>query len=299
MSSTAIKKKIRFITNPFSGTKSKAKLNDMINEHLDTNIFDYEICYTEYPKHATLLSAEARDKGYFAVAAVGGDGTINEVATSLVGSTTALAVVPHGSGNGFSYHLGLRRDVAGAIRAINSSHLIYIDTGLANDRFFINVAGLGLDATVAFKTKLNKRRGFIPYFINTLKESIGFRFMHLKITTEDRISEQEYAMAVIANGSIYGYDFAIAPSAVLYDGMFDIILVKKAHLFRYFFLVSRMLNKSFHKSPLVDFFRSNKITIENKDTDGYFHVDGEGFVAASSITFEIRPASLLLISKKD
>jgi len=296
--STIDKKKIRFITNPFSGTKSKEKLNETITENLNLEEFDFEISYTEYPRHATQLSAEARDLGYYAVIAVGGDGTINEVASALKGSETALGIVPFGSGNGFSYHLGTRRNVEEAIKIINDHHTILIDTGAANGRFFINVAGLGLDATVAFKTKLNKRRGFIPYFINTLKESIGFKFMKLRIISDESTEEGEYAMAVIANGSIYGYDFAVAPAAILDDGLFDVILVRKTQIFRYFLLVPRMLNKTFHKSPLVHYFKTNKITIESTDGTPYFHVDGEGFEAENSITFEINQDSIKLITKQ-
>ena len=104
-------------------------------------------------------------------------------------------------------------------------------------------------------------------------------------------------MAVIANGSVYGYDFAVAPEAHLDDGAFDILLVKKTKIFKYFLLVPRMLNKSFHKSPLVEYFKTNKISITNK-TKGYFHVDGEGFEAPETISFVNHPKSLLLLQKK-
>ncbi len=294
------KKKIRFITNPFSGNKSKSKLKETIEKHLNLADFDFEICYTDYPRHATELSAEARDLGYYAVIAVGGDGTINEVATALKGSETALGIVPFGSGNGFSYHLGTRRDIVASIQNINDHYTLLVDTGVANGRFFINVAGLGLDATVAFKTKLNKKRGFIPYFINTIKESIGFRFMKLRITSDNNVMEGEYAMAVVANGSVYGYDFAVAPAAILDDGLFDVILVHKTQIFRYFLLVPRMLNKTFHKSTLVHYFKTQKITIESigLSETPYFHVDGEGFEGEKSITFEIIPNSIRLITKQ-
>lgn len=290
------KKKIRFITNPFSGTKSKANLQALIDEHLDSSKFDAEISFTQYPRHANELTIEAKDMEYYAVIAVGGDGTINEVASELVHSKTALGIVPFGSGNGFSYHLGIRRDVVKAIQTINHCHTQTIDTGLANNRFFINVAGLGLDATVAYKTKLNTKRGFIPYFLNTLKESFGFRFMPLQIRTKDKTWETEYAMAVVANGSIYGYDFAVAPAAILNDGLFDVILVKKTYIFKYFFLVVRMLTKTFHKSPLVEYFKTDHLEITNRDS-GYFHVDGEGLVADDTIQFTIQPSSLIILTK--
>lgn len=291
---TSNKKKIIFVTNPFSGAKSKKNLDQTIAEHLDQAIYEYEIVYTQHPNHATEISRQQAQNGVFAVIAVGGDGTINEVAKGLVHTNTALGIIPFGSGNGFSYHIGIKRSIQKAIQTINLSKVTKIDTGVANGRFFINVAGLGLDATVAYKTKLNTKRGFLPYFLNTLKESIGFKFMNLTITTPERSWSGEYAMAVVANGSVYGYDFAVAPIAKLDDGLFDILLVKKTHIFRYFLLVPKMLNKTFHDSSLVEFFRTKELTIANQNK-GYFHVDGEGFHADDEIKFKIQPQSLLLL----
>jgi len=289
------KKKIRFIKNPFSGTKSGIKIDQLIKTHIDEDIYDYEISHTEYAGHATILAKEAVDNEYFAVIAVGGDGTINEVGSSLVNTETALGIIPLGSGNGLAYHLGIRRNIITAIQSLNACQLVPIDTGVANGRFFINVAGLGLDATVAYNTKFNSRRGFIPYFINTLKESLNFKYLSLHIKTQDNEWEGEYAMAVIANGSVYGYDFTIAPQALLNDGQFDVVLIKKTQVFRYFFLVPRMLNNTIHNSPLVKYFKTSEITILNK-LGGYFHLDGEGFVCEESIHFKVLPSSILLLS---
>jgi diacylglycerol kinase (ATP) len=293
----SLKKKIIFVTNPFSGAKSKKNLAHTLQTHLDHHLFEHEIIYTQYPNHATEISKENAMLGVYAVVAVGGDGTINEVAKGLVNTQTALGIIPYGSGNGFSYHIGIRRDVVEAIKVLNKCHISLIDTGTANGRFFINVAGLGLDATVAYKTKLNTKRGFLPYFINTVKESFGFKFLHLNIKTPDKEWSSEYAMAVVANGSIYGYDFAVAPVAKLDDGLFDILLVKKTQIFKYFWLVPKMLNKTFHESPLVEYFRTEKIVISNH-SKGFFHVDGEGFLAEDEILFLMQPKSLLLLHKQ-
>lgn len=290
-------KKIRFITNPFSGPKKGINIIELISSHIHSSVFDYEIIDTQYAGHAKVLAKEAVEQQYFAVIAVGGDGTINEVASILKGSKTALGIVPLGSGNGFSYHVGIRRNIVKAIQVLNDAHTIPIDTGMANDLFFINVAGLGLDARVAYKTKLNTKRGFIPYFINTLKESFHFRYLKLNIKTKDKEWSGEYAMAVVANGSVYGYDFTIAPEALLDDGTFDVVLVKKTNVFKYFFLVPRMLNKTVQKSPLVEYFKTSEITI-SPDSTGYFHVDGEGFKSENIIHFKVFPASLLLLTSK-
>ncbi len=290
------KKKILFIGNPFSGAKAGKSLAEVVEKYIDKDIFDYEIKMTEYSKHASILASEAVEQHYFAVVAAGGDGTINEVAQSIQGSNTALGIIPFGSGNGFSYHLGVRRDVVKAIQLINLCHTEAIDAGMANDRFFINVAGLGLDATVAYKTKLNSRRGFFPYFIQTLKESFGFQFMKLTITTPTENWTGQYAMAVVANGSVYGYDFTVAPEAILNDGQFDVLLVKKDAIWKYFLLAIRMLTKTFHKSSLVHFFKTDSLTII-QENNKYFQVDGEGMLAESTIHFKLIPQNLLILSQ--
>jgi YegS/Rv2252/BmrU family lipid kinase len=290
----SMKKKLVFVTNPFSGARSKQNLVSLLNQNIEKDLFDYELIYTQYPQHATQISIDAAANGVFAVIAVGGDGTINEVAQGLLHTNTALGILPFGSGNGFSYHLGFKRDIIKALQAINKCQVSSIDTGSANGRFFINVAGLGLDATVAYKTKLNTKRGFLPYFINTLRESLDFKFMSLSIESKELSITGEYAMAAVANGSIYGYEFAVAPEAKLDDGLFDVLLVKKTQIFRYFLLVPMMLNKTFHKSSLVDFIRTDQIKITNH-SNAYFHVDGEGLEGDYEISFQIHPKSLLLL----
>ncbi len=305
-----VKKHLVFVANPFSGTRKKNNLSEVIEKFLDHTIYTYEVKFTQAPGHATLLASEAANHAAFAVIAVGGDGTINEVAGGLLGTETALGLLPYGSGNGFAYHLGIRRSIQKAFEVINRGHSQWIDTATANGKLFLNVAGLGLDATVAYKTKFKSRRGFLPYFLQTIRESIGFKYMDLRIEcpqgfTQGTTSETSdvlcknwhgsYAMAVIANGSVYGYGFYIAPAAKLSDGLFDVLLVKKVPVFRYVLLATRMLNRSFHQSPIVEYFRTPEIRIEIVHPE-YAHLDGEGYPAESSTDYKISKASMRILS---
>jgi YegS/Rv2252/BmrU family lipid kinase len=288
------KRKIRIIANPFSGSKGGEKIEAVIDLYLDKSKFDHEICITQYSGHATELSSQAAALGFYAVIAAGGDGTINEVASSLVGTKTALGIIPLGSGNGFSYHLGIRRSKKKALEVINLCNPVLIDTVTANEHFFLNVAGLGLDATVAYNTRKNKKRGFLPYFINAVRESIRFKALDLEITSNGKTWRAEYTAAVIANASIYGYNFSIAPEADISDGLFDVILLKKASLLSYFLTVPRMLTRSIHKSKIIDYFKASELTVRHKG-QSFFHKDGEGLVVEGNIHFKIRPASLLVL----
>ena len=127
------KKRIAFVINPISGTQGKAAVVRQVGELIDKEIFDVEVVYTEYSGHATKIAAERADKGYFAVVAVGGDGTINEIARSLVHTQTALGIIPCGSGNGLARHLQIPMEVRGALQVINGAKTTEIDYGKMNE----------------------------------------------------------------------------------------------------------------------------------------------------------------------
>lgn len=290
------KKKILFITNPFSGYKLGKDVASFISQNLDTERYEYTLEFTKYPGHATKLAHQAVKDNYQAVIAAGGDGTVNEVANALQGTQTALGIIPIGSGNGFAYHLGIKIDIEKAIQIINHGHIEKIDTGSVNGHFFVNIAGLGLDASVAFKTKKNKKRGFLPYLLQSISEGLKFKKLKLKIKTPEKSWSGNYTMATIANGSIYGYNFAIAPTAIVNDGLFDVLLIKNMSLWKYIFLLPSFLNKSIHKSKFVEYFKTNEIYIELQNED-FYHVDGEGFEVSGTLHFKIQPMNLYIITQ--
>jgi diacylglycerol kinase (ATP) len=291
------KPKIRFIANPFSGAKKAKLLESYVHSYLDKAKYDYDIVYTEYAGHAITLAKEAVSLDYFAIVAAGGDGTLNEVATSIANSKTSLGIIPLGSGNGFSYHIGVGRSVAKAFELINSGRTAKIDIGFVNDRPFVNVAGLGLDAVVAYMTKTNKRRGFLPYMVNTIKYAANYSGLVMTVETDDgRKFADNYMIAAVANGSIYGYDFAIAPIAKLDDGLLDVVLVKKKPLYYYVGVAFRMLTKSLHKSEIVTYFKCKSLVI-TFEGDTHLHVDGEGFRVTENLNFRLEQKSLNFLRK--
>ncbi|MFT6335597.1 MAG: diacylglycerol kinase (ATP) [Saprospiraceae bacterium] len=285
------KKKIVFIINPFSGTSPKVSAPELIAKRIDSSKYNHSIAFTEYAGHAISLSKEAVENGADIVVAVGGDGSVNEVAQSLVGTNACLGLLPGGSGNGFAMHLGLGRNQEKAIEYLNTGKEIWIDTCKVNDRFFANVAGIGFDARIAFMTKKNKKRGFLPYFSTSIKESNKFKPASLKIKLDDRLIEGEYAAAVVANASMYGYHFTIAPEASLQDGIMNIMLIKKSPLYKYFLTSYRFLNRSLHLSKITETYQGKELTISLNEKD-YLHVDGEGYESELELVFKINPKSL-------
>ena len=287
----AEKKKILFIINPFSGTSAKVSTPELIAKRIDSNKYNHSIAFTEYAGHAVILAKNAAESGVDIVVAVGGDGSVNEVAQSLVGTNVCLGVLPGGSGNGFSMHLGLGRSQEKAIDFLNTGKEIWVDTCTVNDRFFANVAGIGFDARIAFMTKKNKKRGFLPYFSTSIKESNKFKPASLKIKLDGKVIEGEYAAAVVANASMYGYHFTIAPEASLQDGIMDIMLIKKAPLYKYFLASFRFLNRSLHLSNITETYQGKVLDISLIEKD-YLHVDGEGYESELELSFKIIPKSL-------
>lgn len=292
-----MRQRIRFIINPFSGTSGKQTTPELIKKYLDHSKYEFEVVFTRHAGHAIQLAKEGVEQRFDFVAAVGGDGSVNEVAQSLLHSDTGLAILPGGSGNGFAMHLGLGRDIQKAIHVINTGNEIKVDTCSVNDRFFINVSGLGFDARIAYKTKENSKRGFVPYFLTSIKESKKFKPQKLQITVDDKVLKGEYAAAVVANASMYGYHFTIAPQASMQDGILDLMLIKKAPLYKYFLTTYRFLNRSLHKSGVTESYQGKQIKIVMED-ESYLHVDGEGYKSEKEIVFKVHPMSLKVLAPK-
>ena len=292
-----MKEQVTFIVNPFSGTTNKENFEKIIQENIDTIRYDYSIKFTQSAGHATTLAKEAVAQNKSLVVAVGGDGTINEVAGGLVHSDTALAIIPAGSGNGFALHLGMSKDFKTAIQQLNKAKKAKVDTCLLNGQFFINVAGLGFDAQVAYHTKTDAKRGFWNYLKRTLQLSAKYKPEVLSLEIDGKKIEGRYAAAVVANASKYGYVFTVAPYAKLNDGLLDIILFKDTFVPRYFLEAYRFVNNTVHKSSITETYtgKSIKITSVNKS---YYHLDGEGFDKTTDFEISVVPDSIWVMQIK-
>lgn len=289
------KTKIVFLINPFSGVGRKDTLPNLIQNHLDHSKYEAEIIFTKFPGHGKELASKKIQEGYTIIVAVGGDGTVNEIGSAVKGTSAVLGIIPGGSGNGFCMHLGIGRNPRLAIETLNTGKIITVDTCMLNDHFYLNVAGLGFDAQIAFLTKQNKKRGFLHYFLTSLKESKGFKAKTVTLYLDEKEITGRYVAVVAANASMYGYNFTIAPSAALDDGLLDIMLIKEAPLYRYFISAYRFLNRSLHKSSLTETYRATSIRMECEEPI-YYHVDGEGFAAHHSFEAKIIPNSLKVIA---
>ena len=290
-----MKKNIKFIVNPISGTKSKDNLDGEVAKALDKTKFDYSLEFTQGPKHAIQLAKKASNEKVDIVVAVGGDGTVNEVASALVHSETRLAVVPYGSGNGFAMHLGLGRNPHKALSFLNNTKELLIDSCKVNEHFYVNLAGVGFDARVAYELKNSKTRGFQAYFKNSFQQGIKYKNQGYQIQyDDDEKVEGKFLSITVANASMFGYNFTIAPNADLSDGVLDVVHIKDAPKYKYFANMHRFLNRSILKTPLTHLRFAKKISIQSKEPM-YYHVDGEGMITEKELVFSIIPASLKVL----
>jgi len=287
-------KRISFIVNPKAGTNLQKHIRESVEKYLNHDQFEYGFKYTEHAGHARELALEALAEGYDIVTAVGGDGSINEVASALIGTKAILGIIPAGSGNGLAMHLGYGRDVEGAVRKLNTAQEKIIDVGLMNGQPFINLAGIGFDGLVSNMMKGSNWRGFIPYFLKSVEAGLKYTPSLCTIEMDDRVLTEKCFAITIANGPMYGYNFQIAPDARMDDGLFEVVILKDAPRWQYFAAVPATLIGKIYDAGFVEHFTTKRVRISTEGTN-YTHLDGEGLVQEGDLTFEMKPKSLHIL----
>lgn len=222
------KKKIAFIINPISGTQSKEQILKWLDEKLDKERYAQEVIYTERAGHAVEIAAQKAQEDAHAVIAIGGDGTINEIARSLVHTKTALGIIPCGSGNGLARHLQIPMEPKKAIDIINDGLIDIIDYGKINDVPFFCTCGVGFDAFVSLQFSKAGRRGPLTYLEKTLLESLKYRPETYELEMDGSTLRYKAFLIACGNASQYGNNAYIAPQATLNDGLLDVTILERS-----------------------------------------------------------------------
>ncbi|WP_308236235.1 diacylglycerol/lipid kinase family protein [Prevotella sp.] len=289
-----MKKKAVFIINLISGTSDKAAIPGLIDQYLDKTQFEYEIAVTQYAGHASEIAAKAKDDGVDVVVAIGGDGTVNEVARAIVHSSTALGIIPCGSGNGLARHLLLPLNVRKAIEVINRCEIRQLDYGIINDYPFFCTCGMGFDAFVSMKFAEAGKRGPITYVENVLRE--GLKYKPETYTIEDDNGTLQYKAFLIscANASQYGNNAYIAPQASMSDGLMDVIIMEPFDVFEAPQISIEMFSKTLDKNSKIKTFRTRHLHIR-RDKPGVIHYDGDPVMTGADIDVELKPKGINII----
>jgi len=271
------------------------KIPGLIDATLDRSKFNPNFSFTEYIGHASEIAEEASGKNFDIIVAVGGDGTINEIATKVMQQHKILGIIPFGSGNGLARFLKIPMNTVKAIEVINHQHTLLIDTGKFNDKHFFNMAGMGFDAHISSVFAGNKSRGLTGYLRLGLKEVLDYKAQvyHLNIDGVDYVKKA--FVISLANSSQYGNNAHISPAASITDGLLDVCIVKEFPMYKLPLLGYEMVRGITNRSDLVEIIRGKQIKI-TRENDDAIHIDGEPFFMGKEIAASIAPLSLKIIT---
>ena len=294
----AKKRKIIFILNPISGTHSKKEIPELIEKTLDHDLFDDEIMLTEYAGHAAEIAKDCASKGVDIVVAVGGDGTVNEVARSLVHTPTALGIIPCGSGNGLARHLCLPLDIKKAIQMINSCKIEAFDYGVINDLPFFCTCGMGFDAFISLKFAEAGKRGPITYVENVLKEGLKYKPETYEVADETGAKKYKAFLIACANASQYGNNAYIAPGATMKDGEMDVIVMEPFNVLDAPQIAADLMMKTLGNNSKIKTFRTKHLTIHRRQ-EGAIHYDGDPIMTGKEIDVRIEHNGILIVTNPE
>lgn len=267
-------KNIAFIINPISGTQNKRRLPKLIDKLIDHKQWVPDIVFTEYKGHGTQLARNYAAIGFDAVVAVGGDGTVNEVASGLRDTNTALGIIPIGSGNGFARHLQIPLRIPSAIEMLNRCEPITVDYGMVENQPFFCTCGSGFDAMISEQFAQAGKRGFSTYLQQIVKDLIGYQPETYHLIGENLDLETKAFLITFANANQWGNAAQIAPKASMQDGKLDIAILSPFSLLSAPGLALSLFMKTIDKTLHMNTIKSKKVTLIREQA-GPFHFDGE------------------------
>ena len=285
-------KDICLIVNPISGGKDKSGILAAVEKHLDGSLYRLRVEFTERPGQAEEM---ARGVKADVVVAVGGDGTVSEVARGLIGSEKTLGIIPCGSGDGLALHLGISRNPARAVKVLNDACIATIDAATVNGRPFFCTAGVGLDADVSLDFARSEKRGLGTY-ITTAWEDWKQRNPNDKyvVETDTEAWAGPAVFITVGNANQWGNEARIVPKATLRDGLLDVTVVQPFSTLEIPDLAARLMIGKADTSRHVRSFRSKSVRI-HRDHPGPAHCDGDPFEAGVDLQMEIKPGALRVV----
>lgn len=292
-----MKTKIAFIINPNSGTGKKENLPLLIQKQLDASLFEPEIVFSKFRGEGTKLAKGFVDKGFNVVVAVGGDGTVNEIAQSLIHTNCTLGIIPIGSGNGLARHLGIPMNTKKAIEQLNHSEPIYIDYGLVNNKPFFCTCGTGFDAYVSTEFAKGHKRGIMRYLEKIITGYFSYKSQTYHLQGNGIDLKTKAFVLTFANASQWGNNAYIAPQASVQDGKMDISIMSNFPIIAIPTLALQLFTKTINNDLFMTTLRSEEITLLREEP-GPFHYDGEPYEEGKEIQIKTVADGLKVLVKK-
>lgn len=284
--------KTRFIINPISGNQDHFNTISLIKKYIDKKKIDFDIKITQSRNHAKQLSKECVERDYHLIIAVGGDGTVNEICSVIINTKVCLGVIPTGSGNGFAYHIGMKKDIKSSILQINKSKEKLIDTCLANNIPFVNVSGVGFDAHIAQLFSSFTKRGFYQYMKLVLQE-LSYKSNRYTIKYYNKEREINAVLIAFANASQYGNNFSISPFSNISDGLINFVVIHDIPKWKIPMLLFKIFQGKIHTSKYSETIITN--TMEIHSNEKFMHLDGEVKKIDGNIKIKTQENSLKIL----
>lgn len=289
---------ILFIINPAAGGGKTKALIPIIKDKMKESNLSYEILLTTESREATRIAEEMADN-YSIIVAVGGDGTVNEVAKGLINKKKGiLGIIPSGTGNDFVRAIGHPIDPIKALDAIIKGNHKEIDIGKINGYSFLNIASIGFDTEVVIHTNSIKKRikDKLAYILGILVTLLSYKRRKIKLCIDNEIIERNLVLLAVGNGSFYGGGLHVLPMAEVDDGFFHLCLVKDISNFKILFLFPSIIKgKHLKFNKYVEIFKAKRVEVKN-DKNINLNIDGEIVNINKDIIFEMDEYKLNVIT---
>ncbi len=259
--------------------------------------WEVEIAATTAPGDATRHAQQAAERGYGAVVAAGGDGTVNEVMNGLIGSSTALGVLPLGTVNIWAREMGLSMDILKAAASLTESKLTQIDVGMAGNRYFLLMAGIGFDAavTATVNSDEKKRLGAAAYIKQAVQVAWNFRGTRPKLKIDGKRVRGKILMVTIGNTQLYGGVVKFTADAKIDDGLLDVCVIKGEGMLSAPRRLISIFARHYNRDPQLQYFCGKQIEIRGqRGKDLPIQVDGD-YLGQTPMIFRIVPNSLSIL----
>lgn len=267
-------RRVTLVVNPNSGTFSKKGLEAAVMQRLLKAGFEATTVFTQGPGDATHIARAAANHGAYAVLACGGDGTVNEVAAGLVGSQTALAIIPAGSGNGLARHMGIPIDAEKALDIFLQDNIEKCDYGTVNGRPFFCTFGVGFDAAVSRRFAEKPKRGIQSYIDSAIEEFMHYNSDCYEISFDNHTLIDKALMVTVCNASQYGNNAFIAPAASIQDGLLDVTVISDGRPIENAWSGVVIMAGTIGNRGRFKTFRTSALRIR-RFREGVAHIDGE------------------------
>lgn len=286
--------KIAFVVNPKAGSnRNKQLIIHLIEQEVPAGCA-HSIYLWDHPNEIDGIVKKVMDSGAGLILAVGGDGTVNEIASRITGTEVVLGIIPMGSGNGLARHLGIPLRAREAAKLLSTGSIKAIDSCRINDKYFFCTAGVGFDAHIGKMFANSETRGFWTYLKITLKEFSRYKPQKYHLIVDEKPVEVNAFLTTFANAAQYGNNAYIAPEADVQDGLVHVAVLKPFSAIQIINLGARLFNKSIHKSKYLETYTGKSLVLE-RTSGGPIHYDGEPFEMGKRLEVKIFPKSLLVL----